>query len=401
MNTNGKRQPTPETPIDPEEHDWKAAPGAVAPTCTTEGNGTVVCSYNSEHTQTASVIPALGHDSGEWHTTLAAACAATGTRQLRCTRDQFVLDTQTIDALGHDSGEWHTTLAAACAATGTRQLRCTRDQFVLDTQTIDALGHDYQNWTETTAPTCTAAGVETGTCTHDATHKETRAVAIDPTAHDYEWIATTAATSIAEGVETEICSHDPAHTRNTRPIPKLVFTATSVAELGTWLAAQPENTAETAYTVRLNVNDLSSPTNIRTTLNDNAGKYVNIDCSSSTVTTIPSNLFLGTASPYGTATLTGIIIPDSVTSIGGGAFGGCISLTSVTIPNSITSIGGGAFYQCSSLASVTFRKAGIDIRYSFPGLNNPASGGYLDTAYKAGGAGTYTRASNGTWTKQP
>ena len=32
-------------------------------------------------------------------------------------------------------------------------------------------------------------------------------------------------------------------------------------------------------------------------------------------------------------------IPDSVTSIGAGAFGGCTSLTSVTIPDSVTSIG--------------------------------------------------------------
>ena len=37
------------------------------------------------------------------------------------------------------------------------------------------------------------------------------------------------------------------------------------------------------------------------------------------------------------------IIPNSVTSIGGGAFSRCSSLTSITIPNSVTSIGSGAF----------------------------------------------------------
>ena len=46
-------------------------------------------------------------------------------------------------------------------------------------------------------------------------------------------------------------------------------------------------------------------------------------------------------------------IPDSVTSIGAGAFGGCTSLTSVTIPDSVTSIGQHAFNGCRSLTSVT------------------------------------------------
>ena len=43
------------------------------------------------------------------------------------------------------------------------------------------------------------------------------------------------------------------------------------------------------------------------------------------------------------------IIPDSVTSIGSGAFYYCTSLTSVTIPDSVTSIGINAFYGCTSL----------------------------------------------------
>ena len=47
-------------------------------------------------------------------------------------------------------------------------------------------------------------------------------------------------------------------------------------------------------------------------------------------------------------------IPDSVTSIGNGAFLGCRSLTSVTIPDSVTSIGESAFYDCSSLTDVYY-----------------------------------------------
>ena len=53
------------------------------------------------------------------------------------------------------------------------------------------------------------------------------------------------------------------------------------------------------------------------------------------------------------ALVTDLVIPDSVTSIGGSAFYKCSSLTSVTIPNSVKSIGYSAFESCSSLTSVT------------------------------------------------
>ena len=50
---------------------------------------------------------------------------------------------------------------------------------------------------------------------------------------------------------------------------------------------------------------------------------------------------------------TSVTIPNSVTSIRRSAFDGCSGLTSVTIGNSVTSIGDYAFYGCSSLTSVT------------------------------------------------
>ena len=50
--------------------------------------------------------------------------------------------------------------------------------------------------------------------------------------------------------------------------------------------------------------------------------------------------------------LTSVMIPSSVKSIGTSAFFRCLSLTSITIPNGVTSIGDTAFWSCSSLTSV-------------------------------------------------
>ena len=51
--------------------------------------------------------------------------------------------------------------------------------------------------------------------------------------------------------------------------------------------------------------------------------------------------------------LTSIAIPDGVTSIGNRAFEGCRSLTSITIPDNVTSIGVEAFSDCRSLTHIT------------------------------------------------
>ena len=56
---------------------------------------------------------------------------------------------------------------------------------------------------------------------------------------------------------------------------------------------------------------------------------------------------------YNFKSLTNVIIPDSVTSIGSSAFYGCSSLTNINIPDSVTTIEERAFANCSSLTEIT------------------------------------------------
>ncbi len=87
------------------------------------------------------------------------------------------------------------------------------------------------------------------------------------------------------------------------------------------------------------------------------------DCDLTNITIPDSVVSIGYGAFYNCTWLKKCNIPDSVTSIGGGAFYACTSLKSVTIPDSVTRIEGEAFYNCTSLTSVTIGNSVTLINY--------------------------------------
>ena len=83
------------------------------------------------------------------------------------------------------------------------------------------------------------------------------------------------------------------------------------------------------------------------------GKGAFLRCHSLSEIVIPSNVTsIGDSAFSWCRSLSEIVIPSSVTSIGDWAFSWCSSLSEIVIPSSVTSIGDWAFSRCNSLSEI-------------------------------------------------
>jgi hypothetical protein len=125
------------------------------------------------------------------------------------------------------------------------------------------------------------------------------------------------------------------------------------SELDEWLSEQPNNTAANPYVINFNTTNINNSFTNTLRGQEIKDKYISLNLSGSIFTgTGGGDIF--DAGFDGCYTLTSIILPNSLTSIGIEAFRGCSSLTGITIPASVKSIGRSAFTNCSSLTSVKF-----------------------------------------------
>ena len=143
-------------------HSFKVGVVTTQPTCTEDGERTLICSGCGE--KRLEPIPATGHKYGEWKETKAATCTATGTMTRTCSVCKNI-ENKTIKAKGHTEVA-DSAVAATCTTDGkTAGSHCSVCGKVIKAQTvIKATGHKYGEWAVTKEPTCTAAGTQSRTC---------------------------------------------------------------------------------------------------------------------------------------------------------------------------------------------------------------------------------------------
>lgn len=173
------------------------------------------------------------------------------------------------------------------------------------------------------------------------------------------------------------------------PSPENYFTVNSTGETITGLTDTGKTQTELVIPYEINGKKI---TTLYSGVTSNPPASI-LKGSSVTKVVIPKSVTtLGRGAFYSCSSLKSIDIPDSVTSIGDGAFCDCSSLTSVNIPNSVTSIGDDAFNACSALTSVKIPNSVTSIGSSAFLGRNPATltiyceqGSYADTYAKHNG----------------
>lgn len=107
----------------------------------------------------------------------------------------------------------------------------------------------------------------------------------------------------------------------------------------------------------------------------------------SNVTAIGQRVF-APKNPWDETRFTSVTIPDSVVTIGYGAFDGRSDLTEITIPNSVTTIEGLAFNNCTGLTELTLPDSvttlGRDAFYGCEGLTSLTLSGSIETLWGFG-----------------
>ena len=226
----------------------------------------------------------------------------------------------------HEWSEWKIATKSTCEKDGMRERTCECGES--ETEVIDASGHKESDWQISVSPTCTKEGSKVIKCTECNIVLETEVIT---PAHQYE--------------------ND-----------KCVYCGCDSEEYFEFTYDKSTD----SYEIRMaDEVDLPVTVILPSTYHGKA------------VTSIDSRGFW-----YAPISTKEIIIPDSIVSIGWGAFEYCTGITSVIIPSSVTYIGEHAFSGCTALADIVIPDSVTYIgKYAFSdctGLNSVVLGKGID-----------------------
>ena len=229
-------------PVAATGHAWGEWAVTKEPTETEEGEETRVCQNDSSHVETRTVPPKGHTHSMTKVEAVAATCEQPGSIEYyqcegcgRIFRDEagtqeLSAEDLVVPATGHDWGEWTVSKQPTETEKGEETRVCKNDASHTETREIDPAGHTHSLVkVDAVAATCEKDGnIEYYKCescgklykdaaaTQELTLEET---VIPATGHDWgEWVVTKPATEGQKGEETRTCKNDASHTE-TREIP--------------------------------------------------------------------------------------------------------------------------------------------------------------------------------------
>ena len=295
------------------------------------------------------------HAFGEWEHIQDATCTQYGIERRYC--DCGEIQEKKYNKLPHIESDWiydkdKDNLKKVCTTCGK----------TLQFNSLENHTHNWSNYSTQTEPTCTTEGIDIRKCDCGAIDERI----IPSNSHTFdEWQITIEAKCELNGTKTRICKL--CNEAEQESIPALTHT------IGNWVVVNGEKSYPCIYCKTiLKTEEITISQHLDISNNTIVG-LGNCEDSEIAIPSTFNNIHITQIgeNSFEYQNITGFILADTITYIGGSAFYKCLKLSNVYFGSNLTSIGQKAFYNCQSLTSVTLPDTLTTIsKYSFAYCTN-------------------------------